>query len=278
MDHFRLKRITEKLSNTGRSIKRKLWPCDTEHTHVTASEAKYTTAEPFFIRLARREFLVTAVAATLAGCAQALVPRPTATPTPPFVLGQTGTLYLDGTVPPALGKAVIQLISGVAGIPGVTAVPSLNPSPDLILTFGQLPPGYTGASIGTSSVTAITHLRVPIDGITASQARALLSGAVTDWSAVGAPYGSPVHLLALQGLALPPSVPLASNVQTVATADALLSAVRAQAGSVALVPVELADWSVRNLGIDGVYPAQGRGDVVQASFAPLTLASARHIN
>jgi|GEM_PF-359039 len=273
MDHFRPKRITEKLSNTGRSIKRKLWPCDIEHTHVTAPEAKYTAAESFFIRLARREFLVTAVAATLAGCAQALVPRPTATPTPtpPFALGRTGTLYLDGTVPPALGKAVIQSISGVAGIPDVTAVSSLNPLPDLILTFGQLPPGYTGASIGTSPLTAITHLRVPIDSITASQARALLSGAATDWSAVGAPYRLPVHLLALQGLALPSGVPLAGNVQTVATADALLSAVRAQAGSMALVPVELADWSVRNLGIDGVYPAQGRGDVAQASFAPLTL-------
>jgi len=162
-------------------------------------------------------------------------------------------------------------MSGVAGIPDVTAVPSLNLAPDLILTFGELPPGYTGASIGTSPATAITHLRVPIDGITAGQARALLSGTVTDWRAVGAPYSLPLHLLALQGLALPPGVPLASNAQTVASADALLRAVRAQAGSVALVPVELADWSVRNLGIDGVYPAQGRGDVTQATFAPLTL-------
>ena len=150
-------------------------------------------------------------------------------------------------------------------------MPSLNPSPDLILTFGELPPGYTGASIGTSPVTAITHLRVPVDSITAGQARALLSGTVTDWSGVGAPYSLPVHLLALQGLVLSPGVPLAGNVQTVTTADAILHAVRAQAGSLALVPAELADWNVRNLGIEGVYPAQGRGDVTQASFAPLTL-------
>ena len=228
-------------------------------------------AEPFSMRLTRRAFLVTAATATLAGCTQAIAPQPTATPTLPFALGRTGTLYLDGTVPPALGRSVIQRISGVAGIPDVTAVPSLNLAPDLILTFGELPPGYTGASIGTSPATAITHLRVPIDGITAGQARALLSGTVTDWRAVGAPYSLPLHLLALQGLALPPGVPLASNAQTVASADALLRAVRAQAGSVALVPVELADWSVRNLGIDGVYPAQGRGDVTQATFAPLTL-------
>jgi poly-gamma-glutamate synthesis protein (capsule biosynthesis protein) len=221
------------------------------------------------MRLARRKLLVTALASILAGCAQALAPRPTPkpTPTPPFALGRTGTLYIDGTVPPTLGKTIIELISGVAGIPDVTIVPSLNPLPDLILTFGELPPGYTGASIGTSPVTAITHLRVPIDNITADQAWALLSGKVTDWHAVGAPYSLPVHLFALQGITLS----FTHTVQTVATTDALLSVVRAQAGSIALVPVELADWSVRNLGIDGIYPAQGRGDVTQASFAPLIL-------
>ena len=225
----------------------------------------------FSMRLTRRKLLVTAAAAMLTGCAQGITPQPAATPTPPFALGRAGTIYLDGTVPPALGSAFVQSISNVAGIPNVTAVPSLNPSPDLILTFGELPPGYTGASIGTSPVTAITHVRVPVDSITAGQARALLSGTITDWSAVGAPYSLPVHLLALQGLVLPNGVPLAGNVQTVTTADAILRAVRTQAGSLALVPVELADWSVRNLGIDGIYPAQGRGDVTQASFAPLIL-------
>ena len=105
----------------------------------------------------------------------------------------------------------------------------------------------------------------------AQEVRATLSGTVTDWRAVGAPYGLPVHLLALSGLALPSGVSLANNVQALATTDALLDAMRAQDGSMALVPMELADWSVRNLGIDGVYPAQGRGDGTQAAFAPLTL-------
>jgi poly-gamma-glutamate synthesis protein (capsule biosynthesis protein) len=66
-------------------------------------------------------------------------------------------------------------------------------------------------------------------------------------------------------------VQLANNVQTLATPDALLQAVRTQAGSLALVPMEMADWSVRNLGINDVYPAQGRGTGTQAPFAPLTL-------
>src|SRR5437773_7360234 len=98
-------------------------------------------AAPFSMRLTRRKLLATAAAATLVSCAQGIAPQPIATPTPPFALGRTGTLYLDGTVPPALGNAVAQRISNVAGIPDVTTVPSLNPSPDLILTFGELPPG-----------------------------------------------------------------------------------------------------------------------------------------
>ncbi len=219
-------------------------------------------ADPSSIRLTRRELLVAVAAATLAGCSQT-------TPMPPFALGRTGTLYSDGTVPSALGNAVIQRISDVGGISAATFVPSLKPSPDLILTFGELPKGYTGAAIGASPLTIITHVRVPIDSISADQAQALLSGTITDWSALGAPYSLPVHLFALQGLALPPGVPRASAAQTVASADALLAAMRAQAGSVALVPLELTDWSVRNFGIDGFYPTHG--DEAQAPFAPLTL-------
>lgn len=220
--------------------------------------------------LTRRELLLTTAVVTLAGCAQ-ISGQPIATPAATFILGRSGTLFLDGTIPSALGSTVRAHMSGMVGMPEVIVVPSLNPAPDFILTFGQLPSGYTGAPIGTSPVTAITHLRLPIDGITAQQARALLSGTVTDWQAIGAPESLPVHLLALQGLALPSLVLPGDHIRTFSTADDVLRAVRAQPGSVAPVPVELADWTVRNLGIDGVYPAQGRGNVAQASFPALTL-------
>src|SRR2546421_5874537 len=213
------------------------------HKESAQGTKQSSQATLFPMRLTRRKLLATAAGAMLPGCAWGVAPQPAATPTPPFALGRAGTIFLDGTVPPALGNAVAQRISNVAGIPNVTAVPSLNPSPDLILTFGELPPGYTGTSISTSPVTAITHLRVPVDSITAGHARALLSGTVTDWSAVGAPYSLPVHLLALQGIVLPTGEPLAGNVQTATTAHAILRAVRTQAGSLALVPAELADWT-----------------------------------
>ncbi|MBO0792581.1 MAG: hypothetical protein J2P36_16760, partial [Ktedonobacteraceae bacterium] len=162
-------------------------------------------------RLARREVLMAAVATMLAGCAQAITRWPFVKQ--PFALGRTGTLYPDGTVPPVLGRAIIQHLRGVAGIPGVTAASSHTPAPDFILTFGKLPPGYTGAAIGASPLTIITHLRVPVDNITADQARALLSGMIPDWKKLGTPYSLPVHLLALRGLSLPAGVPVARNVR-----------------------------------------------------------------
>lgn len=222
-------------------------------------------------RYTRRTFLVTAVTAALAGCSQTATPQVTVTPTSPFKLERPATLYSDGTVPPALARSVLQHLDGLDGLTDVTTVPSLQAAPDFVLTFGELPPGYGGSSIGASPLTAITHLRVPIDAISVDQARDVLRGTVTNWSELGAPYSLPIHLISLQRLPLPAGVPLASNVQVAATTDAVLNAVRARPGSVAFVPVELADWSVRNLGINDVYPAQGRGDIQRTDLAAPTL-------
>lgn len=224
--------------------------------------------------LTRRELFYAgagvAATAVVAGCAPIArqAPAPTATP---FKLTRAATVYADATVPAGVGHAAITLIGGHAGISSAQAVTSLTPAPDLILTYGEPPKGYIAAEIGSSAATAITHLRVPIDGVTGEQARGLLAGSITDWRAVGAPRSQPVSLVALEELALPKGVSVAAGAHRVATIDALLRAVRGQAGSLAVVPVEYADWTVRNLGIDGVYPAQGRGATATPTFAPFML-------
>jgi Bacterial capsule synthesis protein PGA_cap len=225
-------------------------------------------------RLTRRELLVVAAGATLAGCAPmaAQTPSPTRTATlPPFALDRPATLAADATVPASLAAAVAQRFAGQQGVPGATLAPAATTRPDFVLTFGQVPSDYVDALIGTSALAAVTHLRVPIDDVNADQARALLSGAITDWRQVGSPYSLPVHLFALAGLPTLAGAALAPTARPVATPEALLAQLRAQPGSLALVPVELADWSVRNLGIAGYYPAQGRGDPTQSLFPPLTL-------
>lgn len=222
-------------------------------------------------RITRRELLAAAAALTLAGCAPAVVrqsPTPTSTP---FSLKRPATLYADGTVPATLRDAVIRFCAGAAGMSGATATTDLGASPDLFLTFGRLPAGYVGAAIGSSPVTVLTHLRVPIDGVTNAQLAGLLDGSTGDWSGAGAPYSLSAHVFAVAGLPLPPGMRLAASARAVATPDALLDALRSQPGSLALAPLEAADWSVRNLGVDGAFPAQGRGMSSQPPLPPYTL-------
>jgi poly-gamma-glutamate synthesis protein (capsule biosynthesis protein) len=224
--------------------------------------------------LTRRELLAAGAAATatvaLAACAPALGQKPAATSTP-FALHRPAVLYADGTVPLAVANSVAANLGGHAGISDTHLATSVSTTVDLMLTYGKLPGNYRGAAIGASPVTAIAHLRVPLDGITSDQTRAILNGTTTNWQAVGAPYSLPVKLFILQGLTLPDGIKIPGGATMVATADDLLKQVRTHPGGVALAPVELPDWRVKNLGVDNVYPAQQRGGKLPAPFAPLTL-------
>jgi len=101
----------------------------------------------------------------------------------------------------------------------------------------------------------------------------LLDGSVHDWRTVGAPYSLAVQPLALAGL---PQLGRTStpSARSYPSSAALLAALRQAPGGVALVPLELADWTTRNLGVDGVYPAQGRGDLAQNALGDYTLTLA----
>jgi len=224
--------------------------------------------------LTRRELLAAGAAATatvaLAACAPGVAQKPAATATP-FTLKRPAVLYADGTVPKAIANSVAANLGGHAGIAETHLATSAATPPDLMLTYGALPQGYKGAAIGASPATAIAHMRVPIDGVSGDQARGLLSGSKANWQSASAPYSLPVKVFALKGLTPPKGVTIAGNATTVATADDLLQQVKTHSGSIALAPAELADWRVKNLGIDNVYPAQQRGSQLPAPFAPFTL-------
>jgi poly-gamma-glutamate capsule biosynthesis protein CapA/YwtB (metallophosphatase superfamily) len=223
-------------------------------------------------RLTRREVLAAAAGLALAGCASSTVTKRKATPTPaPFALGRAATLFVAGTVPPALVAPMRARLAGIAGFTEVTLAGGLTTSPDLVLTFGALPAGFQGATAGPSPLTILTHLRVPVDGVSAAAARALLAGEMADWRAAGAPYSLPVHVFALADLPLPASLRLAAGARVLPDVPALLDALRAIPGSIAALPLEAADWSVRNLGVDGIFPAQGRGKVTTSALAPFAL-------
>jgi poly-gamma-glutamate synthesis protein (capsule biosynthesis protein) len=224
------------------------------------------------LQLSRRELLVVAAAAAVAGCApsvpQTLIPTPTLAP---FKLTRAATLYVHGTVPSAVAGEAVRRLAGQAGLSTVTAVAKLDPAPDLVLTYGDLPKGYSGVAVGQSPAAVITNLRVPVDNIQAAQLNSLLTGKTKDWQGAGAPYSLPVHLFALDGLSLPQGVQVGSGAKKVTRASDLLSQVSKQAGSLALVPLEVPNWTVRNLGVENIYPVQGRGDTTKSAAGQLTL-------
>lgn len=224
--------------------------------------------------LTRREFVVTAAATVaVAGCApfaaSSVTPHPAAGG---FRLTQPATVNYDATVPADLAAAVVATLGGHGGVEVAFALASPVPPPDFFLTFGAPPKSYsTSARIGQSAWALATHLRVPVEEVSHAQAQGLLSGAINDWGAVGAPYSLPAQVFALAGLPTPAGVALASSAQKLPTIGALLDALRATPGAVAALPADAFDWSIHHVGVDGVYPAQGRGDVAHSSLGTLPL-------
>src|SRR5260221_5186992 len=86
-------------------------------------------------RLTRREVLAAAAGLALTGCASSTVTKRKATPTP-FALGRAATLFVAGTVPPALVAPMRARLADIGGITEVTLAQALTTSPDLMLTFG----------------------------------------------------------------------------------------------------------------------------------------------
>jgi poly-gamma-glutamate capsule biosynthesis protein CapA/YwtB (metallophosphatase superfamily) len=225
-------------------------------------------------RLTRREFIAAATATVVvAGCAPfsggatstARHGQAFATTTPVVIGG-------DATIPVSLLESLASAIAGHGGIRAAYVVASPIPPPDLFITFGAGPKGYTrGVTVGASAWALVSHMRVPVESVTHAHAQGLLSGAISDWRAVGAPYSVPVKRFRLAGLPAPAGAADASGVTSVPSLNALLDALRATPGAVAAIPTEAADWSVHHLGVDGFFPAQGRGSGAGLGSLPLRL-------
>ncbi|HEX9035826.1 MAG TPA: CapA family protein [Ktedonobacterales bacterium] len=218
-------------------------------------------------RLTRREFIAATTATVfVAGCAPftsgaASVRRTTPTP---FTSSTPLTLGSDATVPNSLLDSLARALSGQGGASAVQPQTSPLSPPDLRASMRPAdsppPAGYSyHASVATSEWALVTHPRVPVEGVTHAQALGLLSGSIGNWVSVGAPYSVPVHRLRFSDLSAPDGVQL-SDAASAASYDALFNALRATPGAVAAVPNEAVDWSVHHVGVDGFYPAQGRGN------------------
>lgn len=227
-------------------------------------------------RISRREFIAgaTATAAVVvAGCAPfsgTSTARRAATATPfkatePLVTGG------DATVPANLLNSLVNTFTGHGGVEVAYTLASPEPPPALFVSYGAAPKGYTGgATIAASAWALATHPRVPVENITHAQALGLLNGAITDWNAVGAPYSVPVKRFQLSLLPEPVGVPV-KGATALASYDALFTALRNMPGAVAVLPADALDWSVHHVGVDGLFPTQGRGSGAGLGTLPLRL-------
>ncbi|HEX8733194.1 MAG TPA: CapA family protein, partial [Ktedonobacterales bacterium] len=236
------------------------------------------TAETKARALTRREFVATAAATlVVAGCApfSAKAGSPTLThaaTATTFASAEPAAVTADATIPAGLGATVAPTLSGHGGIPVAYWLQSPIPPAEFMLTFGAAPKGYSANAIVAQSVWALaSHLRVPVEDLTHAQTVSLLSGATTNWASVGAPYSLPVHILWLAGLPAPKGVKLPANARHYSTYTALLAALRATPGALTALPTEALDWSLHHLGVDGVFPAQGRGDAAKGGLGTLGL-------
>jgi poly-gamma-glutamate capsule biosynthesis protein CapA/YwtB (metallophosphatase superfamily) len=218
-------------------------------------------------RLTRRELLVTAAAVTAAAAVAGCAPS---SPAKQFNLTRPATVTFDASVPAALRSDMLKRLAGVAGIPSAVAAQA-GQAADLVIGYGPAPAGYNVTAIGASPLTLYTHARVPVDEVTRDQAVKLLGGQITNWSDAGAPYSLSVRIYGVKGQALPNGISLAGSASQANSVDDLLAALRGQPGSIGVAPAEATDWRLRNLGVDGVYPAQGRGDASKGGLGSLTL-------
>jgi poly-gamma-glutamate synthesis protein (capsule biosynthesis protein) len=228
-------------------------------------------------KISRREFIAgaTATAAVVvAGCAPFSGGTSTArraSPAAPFKTAQPLVTGGDATVPASLVSSLANAFIGHGGVEFAYTVDSAMPPPALYVTYGAAPSGYTGAApIAASAWALATHPRVPVENVTHAQALGLLSGAITDWSAVGAPYSVPVKRFQLSILPTPKSVTL-KGATSFASYNALFSALRKTPGALAILPAETLDWSVHHVGVDGFFPTQGRGSGAGLGSLPLWL-------
>ncbi|HEY8596956.1 MAG TPA: CapA family protein [Thermomicrobiales bacterium] len=110
----------------------------------------------------------------------------------------------------------------------------------------------------------VTNWRLPLRNITRADLNAILTGKVTDWAQLGSPVGGKIVRCEYTpgGAVLPPelgqAIPVAAAYESY---DLIVSALEGAPAAFAIVPLDVIDFRVQALAIDGLDPLAGRGDL-----------------
>lgn len=138
-------------------------------------------------------------------------------------------------------------VSAISSPPPATAAGSPAPNALARASIRSAPLGQGGLPEGTALVTS---LRLPLFGVGSAQVPEILAGRVPSWAEAGAAVDIPVEPVALQGVVVDQLAP----VTTAAGYEALVQELAQRPGGVAVVPLDLIDWRVNVLAIDGHDP------------------------
>jgi poly-gamma-glutamate capsule biosynthesis protein CapA/YwtB (metallophosphatase superfamily) len=200
------------------------------------------------------------------------MPGATATREPPLLLavgvGDVGELHAD-----EFGKQLRDALA--TQLPGRQIdIVGENRIGEAAFALGGSDPGATfdGRLIAAAPLALVTSPRLPLTGVGRDQAERLLHGAVTDWREVGAAPQIAVEPLALKGYVAEG----ASPVETFRTYESLVAGLADHPGGVALVPIDLVDFRVNVLAVDGIDPVRGSGDLAGYPFGARLFVGVRH--
>jgi poly-gamma-glutamate capsule biosynthesis protein CapA/YwtB (metallophosphatase superfamily) len=110
----------------------------------------------------------------------------------------------------------------------------------------------------------VTNWRLPLRNIARADLNAILTGKVTDWAQLGSPVAGTIVRCDYTpgGTVLPPelaqAVPVAAAYDSY---DLIVSALEGAPAAFAIVPLDVIDFRVQALAIDGLDPLAGRGDL-----------------
>jgi poly-gamma-glutamate capsule biosynthesis protein CapA/YwtB (metallophosphatase superfamily) len=162
---------------------------------------------------------------------------------------------LRGAAPP--------VADDLALAPAATPAPAPAPAAARSAPFAATPaPAATPRAPGPAvprGMALVTSPRLPLHGVGAEQAAALLRGEIADWRAVGSGVAARPEALALPGLA-PSGL---RDARQVADYEALATELAQRPGAFALVPLEAVDFRVNALSIGLDDPLQEGAGVVR---------------
>ncbi len=224
------------------------------------------TARPF----SRRIFLTslsTGALTLLAACGGAPPAREeTANGTPSSQTPQTPTLRIatvDGTGAQGFAQDLVSYLTGQ--LPQQTVEFSADSGGAQVVISTTAPTVTTGTQTKLTRVYApVTNWRLPLRNLARADLNAILTGKVTDWAQLGSPVAGKIVRCEYTpgGMVLPPelgqAIPVAAAYDSY---DLIVSALEGTPAAFAIVPLDVIDFRVQALAIDGLDPLAGRGDL-----------------